>query len=154
MDRAFQRRPRKSKYVFEYGTFQVCLVNGMNTGNLGVETIDVDGEPLRVTNLARTLIDATIRPAYAGGCSAVMKAFKKAKDRVSADQIIAMLKKIKYVYPYHQAIGFYMENVGFDEEAVNKLRKLGLRYDFYLDYNMKKKAFSKEWRIYHPKDLR
>lgn len=58
-----------------------------------------------------------------------------------------MLKKIKYVYPYHQAVGFYMQRAGFDDAALNKMKKLGLKYDFYLDYAMKKKEFSKEWRI-------
>jgi hypothetical protein len=64
-----------------------------------------------------------------------------------------MLKQIKYVYPYNQAIGFYMDRAGYDQTSLNRLKKLGVNYDFYLDYSMKKKEFSKEWRIYYPKNL-
>ncbi len=53
-----------------------------------------------------------------------------------------------------EVIGFYMERAGYDEQALTHLRKLGVGYDFYLDYGMKEKDFSKEWRIYYPKELK
>jgi len=47
-----------------------------------------------------------------------------------------------------------MQRAGFGNSALNLLKKLGLRYDFYLDYGMKEKDYSKEWRIYFPKNIR
>ena len=64
-----------------------------------------------------------------------------------------MLKKIKYIYPYHQAIGLYMQKAGFDEKDIALLKKFGKKYDFYLNYDMTKPRYSKEWKIYYPKNL-
>ena len=63
--------------------------------------------PLRFTNLERTLIDATVRPVYAGGVFEVRKAYELAKEKVSVNRLAALLQKLDYTYPYHQAIGFY-----------------------------------------------
>jgi predicted transcriptional regulator of viral defense system len=151
---AFKRKPRVSKYIFTYKDRNICCLNGINTKKLGVEeaTVFTEGK-LPVTNIERTLIDITVRPIYSGGCHEVLKAYGRAKDRVSVERIISMLKKIKYIYPYHQAIGFYMQTAGFSDSALKQLKKFGMEYDFYLDYGMKKTKYSKEWRIYYPKNL-
>jgi predicted transcriptional regulator of viral defense system len=127
----------------------------MHTGSLGIiETEGPEGEKLRVTNIERTLIDVTVRPFYAGGVFEVLKAFKLAKDRVSINRLAVMLKKIGYIYPYHQAIGFYLEKSGvYKESAINIFRKIDMNYDFYLTYQMKGKAYSKDWRLFYPRDL-
>jgi hypothetical protein len=73
---------------------------------------------------------------------------------VSIKKLIEMLEKLNYAYPYHQAIGFYMDKSGYyDETSLNLLRKKGLKYDFYLDYDIKEMKYSPEWRIFYPKNL-
>ncbi|MGO9613526.1 MAG: hypothetical protein ACLPX5_10875 [Dissulfurispiraceae bacterium] len=154
IDMAFKRKARISKYIFTYKDWKICCVSGMNTKNLGVEKrrVFMEGE-LPTTNMERTLIDSTVRPIYSGGCHEVLKAYKRAEHKVSVDMIVAMLKKIKYIYPYHQAIGFYMQMAGFPESCLRQLKKFGMDYDFYLDYDMKKTTYSKEWKIYYPRGL-
>ena len=153
IDRAFQNRGRKSKYIFECEGWQICILSGMNTGNLGAEKLSTPEGILLVTNIERTLIDIVVRPSYAGGCAEVLEAFKRAKDKVSVKKLISMLQKIKYVYPYHQAIGFYMQRAGFSDAALDAFKKLSIECDFYLDYAIKEKSFSKEWKIFYPSDL-
>ena len=154
IDRAFKGKTRTSKYLFTYKKWTICCLNGINTKNLGVEEIEIDKEgKLPVTNIERTLIDITVRPIYSGGCGEVLEAYKRAKEKISVDLLVAMLKKIKYIYPYHQAIGFYMQRAGFEVSSLNILKKIGMKYDFYLDYDIKKKMYSKEWRIYYPQNL-
>ena len=154
VDRAFKGKARTSKYIFIHKKWKVCCLNGINTNNLGVEEIEIEKEgKLPVTNLGRTLIDITVRPIYSGGCGEVLEAYKRAKEKISVDLLVAMLKKIKYIYPYHQAIGFYMQRAGFEVSSLNILKKIGMKYDFYLDYDIKKKMYSKEWRIYYPQNL-
>jgi hypothetical protein len=46
-----------------------------------------------------------------------------------------------------------MQRAGFDEDSLNLLKKIGIEYDFYLDYKMKKKKYSKEWRLYYPNNF-
>jgi predicted transcriptional regulator of viral defense system len=119
-----------------------------------VETIKASrGGELRITNIERTLIDVTVRPFYSGGVKEVQKFDIKARGKISVDKLVSILRKINHVYPYHQAIGFYMERAGFERSALTLLKKTGLKYDFYLDYGMNDKNYSKEWRIYFPKEL-
>ena len=63
------------------------------------------------------------------------------------------LKKLGHLYPYHQAIGFYLERAGYDERALDLARRPGLEFDFYLTHGMKDTEFSRDWRLWYPRGL-
>ncbi len=155
VDFAFSRPTRLCNNVAEYEGHQVRLLNGLHTGNTGV--IDMpgpEGEVLRVTDLERTLIDATVRPEYAGGPFEVLTAYRRASDTVSVNRLAALLKKIDYVYPYHQVIGFYLERAGtYKKSQIELLAKFGTQCDFYLMHQIVMPEYSPRWRLYYPKGL-
>jgi predicted transcriptional regulator of viral defense system len=155
IDTAFHRRQRVTKNVAETADFRVCMLSAKNTGQLGVvqETIMPEYGLLRFTNLERALIDATVRPVYAGGVFEVRKAYELAKERVSVNRLTAMLQKLNYTYPYHQSIGFYLERAGYKTELLNLLRRFPMDFDFYLAHDMGRTDYVKEWRLYVPKDF-
>jgi hypothetical protein len=107
--------------------------------------------PLRFTNLERTLIDAAVRPGYAGGVFEVRKAYELAKPTLSVKELSAMLTKLAYTYPYHQAIGYYLERAGHSGAALDVLRKLPMELDFYLTHQMSQTDYVKGWRLFVPK---
>jgi len=152
IDKAFSNHQRESKFWFEYEGFRLMLLSGKATGRLEVAPVKSEsGESLEVTKLERTLIDIAVRPVYAGGVFQVLEAYKQAKDQVSVNTLLATLKKLQYIYPYHQAIGFYMERAGYKESQWSKLLKLGTEFDFYLSHALPKdKEHDKRWRLFYP----
>lgn len=158
IDRAFRGPQRVAKNVAEVEGFRVYLLNGKHTGYVGVETqslrlsADDQATEARVTDVERTLIDLTVRPAYAGGPDEVLKAYRRAGDRASVNRIGAYLPKMRYVYPYYQAIGFYLEcSEAYSDSAIARFRdRFEFEYDFYLAYGMKDTRYEERWRLHVP----
>jgi hypothetical protein len=151
IDQAFSHKPRTSNSLFTYEQSQIVLLHGKNTGRLEVGTLDFDREQLPVTKLERTLIDITVRPIYGGGVYQVLQAYRNAKDRISTATLVATLAKLDFVYPYHQAIGFYIQKAGCPPKALERLKALGMRFNFYLAHDIRDRVFDPEWRLFYPK---
>ena len=45
---------------------------------------------LAITNIERTLIDATVRPLYSGGVYEVFEAYRRAAEHISVNKLAAM----------------------------------------------------------------
>ncbi len=152
IDLSFRGKCRVTTNVAPFRDHRIHLLNGKNTGQLGVvEITTTAGEHLRVTNLERTLIDATVRPVYAGGIFEVAKAFVRAADRLSVNKLVATLKQLNFTYPYHQAIGYYLQRAGaYTSSQLELLRQIPMDWDFYLDYAMKDPAYDSQWRLFVP----
>lgn len=152
---AFMKPWRTSNNISSYKDYKICILNGMFTGKLGViETAGPNREKIHITNVERTLIDIAVRPVYSGGVFEVLKAYRLAHEKVSINRISAMLKKLNYIYPYHQAIGFYLEKAEvYNDSQINLMQKFDMKYDFYLTHQMKDVSYSKKWRLYFPKGL-
>jgi hypothetical protein len=151
IDRAFLQPERVSNAQFAYDNFQFVLLHGKNTGRLEVGSITYGREQLPVTKLERTLIDITVRPTYAGGVYQVLEAYRRAQSDMSTSILLATLKKLDYVYPYHQAIGFYMQRAGYAPLQYERLRSLGLNHEFYLAHGLREREFDSAWRLHFPK---
>ena len=151
IDRAFLQPERVSNALFTYDNFQFVLLHGKNTDRAEVGTIMYGQEQLPVTKLERTLIDIVVRPAYASGIYQVLEAYRRAQPDISASILLATLKKLDYIYPYHQAIGFYMQRAGYAPQQYERFRSLGLNYDFYLAHDLRDLSYDPEWRLHYPK---
>jgi predicted transcriptional regulator of viral defense system len=140
--------------MFVYENTRFVMLSGKNTGNLEVtEIADSNGVPIRVTKLERTLIDIVVRPTYSGGVFEVLEAYRGARDRISVSTLLATLKKLDYIYPYHQAIGFYMERASYPESVLARLERLPRKFNFYLTHKTVGPKYDQKWRVYYPTGL-
>lgn len=149
IDKAFSRPMRASNTFAKYGKFNIYLLSGKKTGNLGV----ISDKGVNVTDLERTLIDIAVRPIYAGSINNIVQIYKNAKGKVSVAKIKNYLDKLDYIYPYHQVIGFYLDICGYEESDLSIMESLPMEYKFYLTYNMSSKEYSERWKVFYPTDL-
>jgi len=153
IDKAFARPMRETNQVARSGNYNIYLLNGKNVDRIGVEEIEVNGAKYPVTGIERTLIDITVRPNYSGGVEEVLGAYIAAKGKFSVNRMVSILKKMDYIYPYHQAIGFYLERAGYGEKVLKLLEKIEIKNNFYLTYQIKNKDYSERWKLFFPKGL-
>ena len=153
IDKAFASDQRKSLNEYSWNNFRVILLRGKSTRSLGVLTVINEQGTFKITDVERTLIDAVVRPVYCGGVTDVLAAFEAAKRIVDIDKLVNYLKKLNYSYPYHQAIGFYLEKASYPSESIKKFSSMRKEFDFYLTYNIRRKEYSEKWKLYYPKGL-
>lgn len=149
IDAAFAKPQRRTTASIRYGDFTFMVLNGGFTNRLGVHQLD----GIATTNMERTLLDCTVRPGYAGGVSAVLEAYRNARDKLSLNKLVATLDALDFTYPYFQAVGFYLERAGYQGKQLDELRERPKAFDFYLTYDMEEQDYSADWRLYFPKGL-
>lgn len=149
VDKAFVQPQRKQAPAFTWKSYIVYHLNGKFTNQLGIERLNA----CRVTNLERTLIDSIVRPDYAGGPFTILEAFKKAKARLDIPKLIDMVNRLAFIYPYHQALGFYLEKAGYDVNKLTLLKAKHYMLNFYLAYDMENMSYDTNWKIYYPNEL-
>ncbi len=153
INRAFNRPMRKTNQIAKFKDVKIYMLNGKNTSNLGVIETKINGKKVLISDIERTLIDIVVRPEYAGGVNEIIEAYRLAKDHCSINYLLSLLKKLDYTYPYHQAIGFYLERAGYKESLLKKVEKIPQEFDFYLQYKMVDKDYSKRWKLFFPKGI-
>jgi len=153
VDRAFKGNPRETNNVAEYDNLKICVISGKSTGRLGVTNLNYENQPVPCTDLERTLLDAVVRPFYNGGVFEVLNYFRKAKGTLSVNRLASYLKKINYVYPYQQSIGFYLERAGYSDSQIGIIEDMRTSWDFYLGYRLQDPDYSQRWKLYYPKGI-
>lgn len=154
IDLAFRNKCRVTNNRTVHGDIEIVAVNGGNTDNLGTMETKEGAAVIRFTNVERTLIDATVRPVYCGGTTEVANAFEKAHGKFSVNTLVSYLRKLNYTYPYHQAIGFYLERTGlYTETQLSLLKSFEIEYDFYLANAMKSSNYNERWKLFIPKGI-
>lgn len=156
LDRTFAagKKQRTSSLVYTDGRNRFVVLAGKDTRNAGVvDAVDPYGGRIRVTNIERTLIDIAVRPVYAGGVEQVLEAYGGAVEVASISKVVALLRRVGHVYPYHQCIGYYADRAGFPPGRLGKLTSIGLDLDFYLTYGIASPYYIEKWRLYVPQHL-
>ncbi len=155
IDKAFAQSQRRSQLQTIYEDYSILLLQGKNSARSGVLLSAYYDNAFSFTGLERTLIDITVRPNYAGGAFAVLDAYRRAveSNALSIKKLLAILTKMDFIYPYHQAIGFYLERAEYSSKFLDEIRMIPRVYQFYLDYGMMEKKYDENWKIWFPKGI-
>ena len=81
----------------------------------------------------------------------MLEAFRRAKENVSINVLIATLKRLDYII--HQVIGFYLDRAGYEPPRIERLEKKPRVFDFYLVHGIRDKEFDRRWRLFYPRGL-
>ena len=95
-----------------------------------------------------------MRPAYSGGVTQILEAYKRARGQVSVQNMLKLLETFDYTYPYHQSIGFYLNRAQYNQEDQQLLKTKEVKFNFYLSHALRNSAFDPEWKIYFPQSLK
>ncbi|MHA6281273.1 type IV toxin-antitoxin system AbiEi family antitoxin domain-containing protein [Salinimicrobium sp. CAU 1759] len=150
IDSAFSKPQRLTSEIYksEVDGYRLYFVQkNYSPTNIGVKSRN----NLRFTDLERTILDITVRPAYSGGVFEVLEAYILAKKKINPARLFDYLNELNYIYPYHQLVGFYLDKAGYGKNALDLFSAKISKYDFYLTYNISNKEYDKKWRIFYPK---
>lgn len=154
IDRAFRSEQRQSSLIYDFEKQEIVILSGKHTGRFEVyEFRGPNGEVVDATSLERTLIDITVRPAYAGGVLGVVEGYIAARDKISVAKLLTILKKLDFKYPYHQAIGFYLKRAEYGKHDQELLKQFEINFKFHLCHGLSNPAFDADWNIFVPRAL-
>lgn len=148
IDMAFSKKPRQTTNTRNIQNYQLHLINGQSNNRLGVVAFR---DYYFVTDVERTIIDSVVRPFYSGGVTQILEAIVNAKNIIDLDKLVYYYKQMHFIYPYHQAIGFYLDRAGYDYNALAPFLKMPQVHKFYLTYNMRFTEFDSRWNLFFPR---
>jgi predicted transcriptional regulator of viral defense system len=157
IDKALCKKGRLPSIVMEILGYEIYLVHSKDANRSGIKTIRLFDKNYRITTLERTLIDIVVRSEISGGMEEVINVYNKIaqdhKKEISINKIIFLLRKLEYIYPYHQIIAYLLNKNGFDVSKIKK--EFEFKYDFYLDrgdINLDKSnlLYDDEFRVFVP----
>lgn len=153
---AFIKPHRYTSNIYKLKTGSIVLTERVDSDRLGIIRTGKDSKFLppdsTVTSLERTLIDVCVNPQYNGGVMSVIEYFSEAKNRIDPETLIDIYKKLEFVYPYWQAIGFICDKAELKNAAEAIYRSFKIKNVFYLDHNAKTDwQLDEKWQIKHPR---
>ena len=137
---------------------EVVVVDRERGADHGLLTIRTKGsvcpQGARVTSLERALIDAVVAPHYNGGVASLPGYFKAARPKLNVQRLLELYEKLDFVYPYAQAIGFFLEHAGMAEKAEEIRKAYPPRQRFFVDHAAKSSwLYDDRWMIHYPEGL-
>ncbi len=158
MRAAFVKPNKRTSFVLSHNDSDIVIVERTRGTDHGVLPVRSKHSPCpagsRVATLERALIDAVVSPQYNGGITSLCDYFRMAKKKLKTKRLLEIYRKLEFVYPYAQAIGFFMAHSGMPEQAESIRRVYPPRQRFYVDHGAKTFwVYDEHWMICYPKGL-
>jgi len=156
--RAFIKPHRHTSYVFAVNNCEIVVVDRKKKSDHGIVKIHAHNTLLpnnsRITSVERALIDAVVSPQYNGGIVSVYTYFKKARQKMDVAKLMDIYRKLDFVYPYSQVLGFFLDNIGLQNQAADIFNVYPPQFKFFVDHNAKASwSYDEKWKLYYPNGL-
>lgn len=143
IDKAFTRNPRRTKAHDVINGYNLVLLESNNTEGIGI--INYNG--YRVSSINRAFIEIISNIHYFISPNNVINEFKIIKNKLDIDEILKIIEKFDFVYPYYQLAGYYLEEIGFTKNELFKFYSKKSDLIFYTVKNKEKYEFNEYWNI-------
>jgi len=160
IDTALQKKIRIRNSTLSLFNHVGFKISGKNTKNIGTTSVYIGGIKVKITSIERTLVDIIVHQEFSGGSGEVFNAYLKTyklynmgEINFSINKLIRILKKLNYIYPYYQSIGFLLEKVGFDTSKFKKEFKINHKFYLIREKPIEELQYIEDWKLYIPKNL-
>ena len=156
--RAFIKPHRHTNHVYTLDDYKVVVVERARISNSGVVESHPPGTLLpnksRVTCIERAMIDAVVSPHYNGGIVSVYTYFRNAWNMLDMARLIKIYRRLDFVYPYSQSIGFLLDRAGMPKYASVIYKNFPPERSFFVDHDAKTTwVYDEKWKLYYPAGL-
>lgn len=155
---AFIKPHRHTKYIFNKKGYEIVVVD--RSKHSGDSLVPIPAQDAlfphhsRVTCLERALIDAIVSPQYNGGIVSVYGYFRNAQQKLKLSKLVEIYRKLNFLYPYSQSIGFFLEKSGMQKHASHLYKVFPPLHDFFVDHNAKTSwIYNDKWKLSYPSGL-
>lgn len=153
------REKQTSKLRFNYNKYEIVILNGQVLKKYKHDHFKRIDKQFDLPSYAETYIDerliieALINYHYFGGADIVWNAGKNQFNNLDLDLMLAIYKEMELIYPYANAIGYWLERSGVSSKYISKWVKLvnhDLQFHLFMG-DKERRVFNDKWNLYIPK---
>ncbi|MCP4134737.1 MAG: hypothetical protein GY754_27430 [bacterium] len=150
-------KPKKaSRLRFKYNDYEIMILNGQVIKKYKQQHFRLLSEIAELPDYTETyveerlIIESLINYHYFGGADIVWDAGIDQFLNLDLDLMYKIYKELDLIYPYANAIGYWMEKAGVSQKYLRKWEKM-------IDYNMQfhmfmgdgeRRVWNKKWNLY------
>lgn len=143
IDKAFSSNPRRTKAHDVINGYNLVSLESNNTEGIGI----INYKGYRVSSINRAFVEIISNIHYFISPNNVINEFKIIKNKLDIDEILKIIEKFDFVYPYYQLAGYYLEEIGFTKNELFKFYSKKSDLIFYTVKNKEKYEFNEYWNI-------
>lgn len=148
-----------SKLRFSYDHYEIVVLNGQVMKKYKHNHFKEIESRFELPVYAKTyiderlLIESLINYQYFGGADIVWEAGITKSSNLDLDLLLIIYKEMELIYPYANAIGYWLESAGVGSKYLSKWLKLvnnDLQFHLFLG-DKERRIFNQKWNLFIPK---
>lgn len=145
IDNAFKKKPKRTTAHDKIENYNIILLEANNTNSF--EIIKYNG--YKISSINRSFVEIISNIHYFQSSSRVIEVFSKIKDSLNIDIIYDVIDNFKFIYPYFQLAGYYLERIGYSKDELLKFHSKKQNLKFYTEKNKDNYSFDSYWNIFY-----